>query len=212
MDWEAVIFDFDGVIADTIFVKSRAFRSLFSRFGRDIEERAHDYYLSTGGISRYEKLKYLYKTFFNKTLSEEELKNLGNAFSRAVVGKVVAAREMPGARDTLANLNEKGIPAFLSSGTPHEELRSIIHKRGIAHYFKEIHGSPPGKTEITQDILFRYGFSPEKCLFVGDAMADYHAAQENNMQFLGIVPKGTPSLFPKDTWIKECINLEPPEK
>jgi len=42
---------------------------------------------------------------------------------------------------------------------------------------------------------------------VGDALADYRAAQANGLHFLGIVPSNQASIFPPDTPISSTVTL-----
>ena len=67
------IFDFDGVIADSVEVKDLAFRSLYQIYGKEIIEKVSKYHLANGGISRYEKIKFFHNEFLNKKISEKEL-------------------------------------------------------------------------------------------------------------------------------------------
>jgi len=52
-------------------------------------------------------------------------------------------------------------------------------------------GSPRKKAEILADIVGRKGYVPEQCLFLGDAMTDYDAAQAVGTRFWGLCPKAS---------------------
>ena len=52
-DLDALIFDFDGVLADSVEVKTRAFAKLFQSYGPEIEDRVVKYHRNNGGMSRY---------------------------------------------------------------------------------------------------------------------------------------------------------------
>ena len=63
---KAIIFDFDGVILDSVDVKTKAFKQMYSIYGDDVMRKVVDYHLLNGGISRYEKFKYFHENFLNR--------------------------------------------------------------------------------------------------------------------------------------------------
>jgi HAD superfamily hydrolase (TIGR01549 family) len=207
MTWQAVFFDFDGVILDSVDIKTRAFTAMFRPFGPDIEKAVTDYHLANGGVSRFEKFRYYYTHLLNQPPDDHTLAALGEQFQQQVFQQVLDAPFIPGAKDTLNTLTSENIPCFVVSGTPDEEIRVIVERRGLGTCFQEVHGSPDTKEQIVNDICKRHGFLPEVCLFIGDAMTDYHAARQCGTRFMGIVQPGSPSPFPEGTWINDHLVL-----
>lgn len=207
MKWEAVFFDFDGVISDSVNVKTQAFAQMFRPYGRDIEEAVVRYHLQNGGVSRYEKFRYYYEELLKKSVSDSDLNELGQEFSNLVVQKVIDSPYIPGALETIKHLHNQSIPAFVVSGTPDEEIKLIVQKKCLYKYFAEVHGSPRKKWDITAEIMNRWSFEPNSCLFLGDADSDYKAAQYNNVHFLGIVPENESSRFPEGTKISTVVDI-----
>lgn len=196
--WQAVFFDFDGVVADSTEVKTRAFAVLFAPYGPTVQEAVVRYHLDNGGMPRHQKIRHCFETLVGQPLDEAALQRMGQAFSNLVLDEVVAAPYVAGALACLQHLQQAGVPAFVVSGTPEDEMRLIVERKGLQPFFVEVLGSPRAKTEIIEDVLGRYGYLPERCLFIGDALADYRAARNTSLRFLGIVPEGRPSIFPED--------------
>lgn len=209
-NWQAVFFDFDGVIADSTAVKVEAFRTLFTSFGPEVQEAVVNYHLENGGMPRHDKIRHCYAQFVGRPLEETLIALECEKFADMVRDAVIAAPLIPGAAETLQLLKAQTIPCFVVSGTPHDEMNAIVQAKGLHEYFVEVHGSPRKKPVVVADILQRYTFSPTSCLFVGDAMADYQAARENGLDFLGIVPPGKESLFPAHTVIAQRVQLPSP--
>lgn len=205
--WEAVFFDFDGVICDSVNIKTEAFAELYRPYGADIEKSVISYHLANGGVSRYEKFSYWHKEYLNIDLNSEQLKILSDKFSHLVLKKIIEAPFVEGVTDTLKALKDDTIPAYIVSGTPHEEINYIIETKKLRKYFYEVYGSPRKKYEIVKDILDREKYAAEKCIFIGDAMSDYEAALVNKLKFLGIVPNGEKSIFPEDTYISSIVHI-----
>lgn len=201
VNWEAVFFDFDGVILDSMHIKTETFGHLFDSYGPDIARQVVDYHLANGGVSRFEKFKYIYKHFLKKPLPDNELEALGMRFSELALQRVLDADFIVGADRVIKALHQQQIPAFIVSGTPQEEIEFIIRKRELNRYFLEVHGSPRKKDQIVLAIQERHGYRLNNCIFLGDAMSDFTAAKETGTNFLGIVLSEHGNPFPEGTMI-----------
>lgn len=208
MKWEAVFFDFDGVILDSVDVKTKAFAKMFREYGPEVEKKVVKYHLANGGVSRFDKFRYYYEEIFNKPITEEIIKTLSAQFSDLVVEGVLASPFISGAKESLGLLKKNNIPAYIISGTPDNEMKSIVDRKGLNTYFKEVHGSPKKKQEICLEIIDREHYDPKNCLFIGDALSDYEAAKKNGICFLGIVRDGEISPFPERTPISPTVSVE----
>ncbi|MFP4573949.1 MAG: HAD family hydrolase [Desulfobacterales bacterium] len=208
MQYQAIFFDFDGVILDSVHVKTEAFAAMFRPYGPDIEKAVVDYHLANGGVSRFKKFEYYYTQLLNKPIDQETLDALGHEFNRLVLGKVLESSFIPGAMETLEKLKKNAVPAFVASGTPDEEIKLIVEKKGLSSYFLEVHGSPRKKDQIISDIAGRYNFDLPGCLFIGDAMTDYEAAFKCGTKFLGITKQKDQSPFPEGTRVMQHLDLQ----
>lgn len=121
---------------------------------------------------------------------------------------VLASPFMPGAKESLESLRKYNISAYIVSGTPDNEIKLIVDRKGLNNYFKEVHGSPRKKWEICQEIINKENYNPPNCLFIGDAMSDYEAAQKNGIRFLGIAKADEGSPFPGNTSMSSVVTLD----
>lgn len=184
---QAFFFDFDGVLADSVEVKTRAFARLFESHGAEIVARVVDHHHHHGGMTRVEKFRHYYREFLKETLTDKILAALCQQFSRLVVDEVVKSPEIKGAKAFLTEWHDH-IPCFVISATPDNEIREIVRRRGLQIYFKEILGSSASKTENLKRLLNNYRFDPAKGLFFGDAESDYRAAKDCGVEFMAILP------------------------
>lgn len=51
---KAIFWDFDGVIAESVNVKTEAFYNLYLPYGIEIAEKVRRHHLDNGGMSRFE--------------------------------------------------------------------------------------------------------------------------------------------------------------
>ncbi|MCP5364622.1 MAG: HAD family hydrolase [Hyphomicrobiales bacterium] len=199
-NFKAIIFDFDGVIVESSDIKTEAFRALYQSYGSEVVEAAVAHHQAHGGISRRKKIRYIHREFLGQQLTPDELEALCHRFSELVEDAVVACSWVPGAQAYLdRNVGQR--PMFVVSGTPHEELLRIVHRRGIGEYFTAVFGSPPEKPPTIRNILSTHRLRPEQVLFVGDALTDYHAAAETGLRFVGRIAPSHSNPFPEGTTV-----------
>ncbi|MCK4664392.1 MAG: HAD family hydrolase [Bacteroidales bacterium] len=177
-----IFFDFDGVIAESVYVKTEAFHQIYSPFGEDIARKVVEHHINNGGMSRFMKFKLYHDKFLNKNLNEQEIANFSERFSKLVKNKVINAPEVPGVRNFLKKYN-KNMKFWIVSGTPTNEIREIIHKKKMDQFFKGIYGSPEVKTVITKQIIAQEGLRKDETIFLGDALSDYKAAKNTQINF-----------------------------
>lgn len=206
--YTAVFFDFDGVILDSVNVKTLAFGEMFRKYGEDIAQRAMDYHLKHGGVSRFEKFKYYYENLLNLPINDKIIDALSEEFTQIAFQGVMNSPFIEGALETLEFLQDQNVPCYVISGTPHDEINKIVEQKGLSKFFKGIYGSPRQKWEIAGEIIEEKGYSPKDCLFIGDAMSDYECAKKLGLEFLGIVLEGNKSIFPEETDISPVVKLK----
>jgi phosphoglycolate phosphatase-like HAD superfamily hydrolase len=183
---EVLIFDFDGVIADSVEVKTKAFAEIYRPYGRDVVAKVMDHHKNNGGMSRFEKFEYYHKVFLRKNIDKSFVTELSNQFSDLVLEKVIASSEIPYVGDFLKKYCKEGRVCVINSATPQAEIQNIVSARGMDGIFSAVLGSPSSKVENINKILKKYNFSKSDVIFFGDAKADLMAALDTNINFIGI--------------------------
>ena len=180
---KGIIFDFDGVIAESVQLKTDAFASLYKKYGDNIVKKVIEHHEANGGMSRFEKIKLYHGSYLNKAITNEEIEELANQFSELVVEKVIDSPYVPGVFKYIQKCYEK-YNLFISTGTPTNEMKQILIGRGIAEYFMEIHGSPEKKSVHISKIMSKYNYHPDELIFYGDANTDIDAAEQACIPFV----------------------------
>ena len=196
LDWQAIIFDFDGVIVESGKIKTQAFAELYRPYGEDVVNAVVQFHTQNGGMSRYRKFRHFQEHLLNEPPpTEAQEKALDIRFSELVVEAVIAAEAVPGAIELIRQQSAR-IPLFVASGTPEAELKVIVERRGLTRYFTGVRGAPAVKKALIADILSAHALKPESVLMIGDAMADLEGAEANGTAFLGRVHPDDPNPFP----------------
>lgn len=177
-----VFWDFDGVIKDSVDVKTDAFMMLFAEFGKEITKRVQDHHIANGGMSRFQKIP-LYAGWAGLELTDAEVHQYSNRFSELVVQKVIESSWVPGVEHVLFS-NPFSQKFILVSATPQEELLFILDALKLKNCFQEVYGSPMSKKDAIEKSLQQFSTPASDCLMIGDARADLEAAQANQVMFL----------------------------
>lgn len=199
-----VVFDFDGVILESADVKTEAFVALYADHGAEIVEQVRAHHLANLGISRWKKFAWIAEHVLRRPLSDDDSAALGRRFTELAFARVLAAPFVAGAEAALAHLTARGLPMYVASGTPVEELAQIVAHRGLGPVFRAVHGAPSEKPAVLRQILDQLGLSPEQLLFIGDGMTDYRAAAATGVAFLA---RDTPAMH--DQWLALGVRREP---
>ncbi|TBR22053.1 HAD family hydrolase [bacterium] len=195
---QAVFLDFDGVVLESVGIKTEAFRELFSVSPEHVEAAVR-YHVENGGVPRREKFRYFYEELLRRPVPEGAMDRLDAEFSRLVVRKILACPFVPGAREFLES-SAGAFPLFVVSATPEPELRRIVEARGLARFFAGVYGSPLGKAENLRRVVAERGFEPGRCVFVGDAAADFEASRAVGLRFIA---RDTPEMASR--WAAEGV-------
>ena len=185
MRLECLVFDCDGVLLDSVPVKTRAFARLAEPFGPEARDRFVMYHSVHGGVSRYKKFAWFFREVLGREISQEESEEWGQRFAAYALDEVRRCPLIPGALETLERWHGV-LPLYVCSGAPQEELSLVLRERGLEHYFAAIHGSPPGKASLLAQVVHEASVMPEATLMVGDAVTDRNAAEEVGTLFYGV--------------------------
>jgi len=180
-----IIFDFDGVILDSMPIREFGFRQIFSAYDDTLVEKLLAYHEANGGLSRYVKIAYFYEEILGEPISQSEINRLAEAFSK-IMRKALTDKKylITQTVDFLEN-NHHYYRMHIASGSDQEELRYLCHALGVAEYFLSIHGSPTHKNDLVAMILSEHCYVKEETILIGDSMNDYIASDINGIAFYG---------------------------
>ena len=178
---KAIIFDFDGVLAESVNVKDDAFLAIFNEFGEDFARSMLSYH-KTLNTDRYLTIKEAARRLNRE--DESFLSSKACEFATQVVERVTRVSEVEGALSLLQYLADNRLLAFISSGAPQDELREIVKARHIDHFFNGVFGIPDSKVDHIKYILSRYSLHNQDCIFIGDTMLDYRSAHAMDIPFI----------------------------
>jgi len=176
-----IFWDFDGVIKDSVLAKGETFAELFGGEDEYMYSKVLRHHCNNAGLPRAEKI-IIYLGWAQNTPLEKHIKYWEKKFNEIVVKKVCESPWVPGALQYLQE-NYHRQHFVLVPATPQEEMDQIVDQLQIYKFFKRIYGHPNKKTDVIASTLDNLGVKPSNAVMLGDSVADYGAALENNVMF-----------------------------
>ena len=175
-----IFWDFDGVIKESVNIKTTSFLELFKDINQEIKDKIQIHHLKNGGVSRYEKIP-LYLKLAGIPFDHNTLQKYYDRFHDIVIEKVIHSEWVPG---VLEVLNSGSFNNVLVSATPIEELNEILDRINIKHLFTKIYGAPTNKVNAIEDFFSKFNHSKSESIFIGDSLVDKNAAEQCKVQFI----------------------------
>lgn len=177
----AVVFDFDGTVADTMPVLSDlAVRILGEHLGL-AADIASERYRQTVGLDFASQLEEIAPADPRNPAAAEQFETLKSV---ALLDSEPFADVVP----MLGFLRTRGMSLFVCSSTTTAVVRAMVERWGLSLRVDECVGFEPGhgKDRQVRDLLDRYGLAPDSVLFVGDAPRDHDLVRPCGVRFLGV--------------------------
>ncbi|WP_030071948.1 HAD family hydrolase [Halomonas alkaliantarctica] len=181
-EYNALVFDCDGVVLNSNRVKTDAFYQAALPYGEAAAQALVDYHVQHGGISRYKKFAYFLENLVAPGHTGPNLDKLLSRYAIEVHEGLMACDIAEG----LEALRERTESSrwLIVSGGDQAELREVFAARGLAELFDGgIFGSPDTKDEILKRELGNDNIQ-QPTLFLGDSKYDYQAASSAGLDFV----------------------------
>lgn len=180
-DYELVIWDFDGVIKESVDIKSKAYSSLFPKSDDILKKKISTYHEANPGMSRFEKIP-LYMRWAGLKPDEDALTQYLAKFASLVEHAVVNSPWVPGIERVIESKSFGQVWALITA-TPHDEIERILTQLEIRQRFDYVHGAPLAKKVAVEKVIADSAISPLNAIFFGDSYSDFLAAQSSGIEF-----------------------------
>lgn len=205
--FDIVFWDFDGVIKESVDIKTQAYVALFQSNQPEIVERIRQHHEANGGVSRFDKIP-IYLEWAGMACTEARIEEYCDKFSQMVIQKVIESPWVPGVEKILRSRNKKQKYVVISA-TPQNELYQILTALNLVDCFSAIFGAPRKKIDVIKETLRAESLNPDACVMIGDATTDLDAAIANKIYFLLRKYNGNRNQFPDyaGAYIEDFLTL-----
>lgn len=208
---KACLFDLDGVIVDTAKYHYLAWKRLADEMSIPFNEEDNERFK---GVSRMACMEILCE-MGELTLSDEEkieLTTKKNNWYVEYISKLEQSEVLPGAREFLQDIKEKGYKIALGSAS--KNSMAILRTLNLVDYFDAIiDGTKVSKAKPDPEVFLEgakaVGIAPAQCVVFEDAEAGIEAAIAGGMKSIGI---GSPTNLGKANFVVDGLHQMTIEK
>ncbi|NOZ29344.1 MAG: beta-phosphoglucomutase family hydrolase [Chloroflexi bacterium] len=181
----AVLWDLDGVIADTKALHLESWRVTLAELGVRLDEEA---FHQAFGMRNSEGIPRM----LGRPASSEEIQRIGQR-KEALFREMLRGRlqPVPGVREWIARLRERGWRQAVASSAPRRNITAMLEELGLSEAFdaticgEELNTGKPDP-EIFLRAAEAVGVPPERCVVVEDAMVGVEAARRAGMKCIAV--------------------------
>ena len=181
-NWDAVLFDFDGTVFDTVEGITRSVQYALGKWG--IEAELSDL-RCFAGPPLVDKFQEVYG--FDR---EKSLETVAFFRERYQPIGLYESRPFPGIGELLAGLQEAGKKTGIATTKPQALAERLLSGSGMLERFDVICGSGVGgdspKWKLVERAMEALGAARERCVLVGDTNYDAAGAQRCGIDFIGV--------------------------
>ncbi len=178
---EAVIFDLDGTIADTMGDLTNLATEIISANYDIPKDEAKKCYRETTGLDFATQLEIIFP-------GNKKNKEVAQQFEEKKKTLILGNPIFPDALHALKYFKERGVKVFVCSSTTDEMIREYFKRHnmdGLIYSFSGLKGDF-SKAKQIENILKQNGYNKDKVIFVGDSLKDGEIAKNLGIKFYGV--------------------------
>lgn len=170
-----IIFDWDGVLKDSLTKFYEVTKIMFKEFGREpisveeVKERFDTPYMKFWNYYFPDLKEEIEKPLFHKLFSESE-----------------PAKLYPESIETIKELKERNINMFIVSSSPKNGIFPDLEKNNVLDYFKRIIYEINEKDAELKGIIKDFNLDLKQTAFISDTTGDIKWGQKTNIKTIAI--------------------------
>ncbi|MEA2019453.1 MAG: HAD-IA family hydrolase [Campylobacterota bacterium] len=180
-----ILFDFDGVILDSMPIREHGFKEIFNSYKEENVDKLLKFHNINGGLSRFVKIKYFFENILKQTITNDEIESYAIKFSTIMKKELIKEKYLISNTIEFITNHQNKYNFHIVSGSEDKELNFLCEKLNISNYFITINGSPTPKNNLVEDLLKKYQYNKEETILIGDSINDHEAARINSINSYG---------------------------
>jgi beta-phosphoglucomutase family hydrolase len=182
---KAVLWDMDGVIADTAALHCKSWQVAFAKRGIAFTEEDFKHHFGQRNDT-------IIRSRMGEDVSVEEIEAIARDkeeyFREDARGKLAP---FEGVRDLLQIIRSHGFLCAVASSAPLENVQLILKEVGVESCFQAVvYGKEVKKGKPSPDVFLKaaqkLGVSPQNCIVIEDAVAGVRAAKAAGMRCIAV--------------------------
>jgi len=178
---DAIVFDLDGTLVDTVGARIDAWRAAFAERGIEVDRERLEPMIGMDGR------RLAAEVMGDDAPTEEVDRRAGELFDE----RNRDPQPPPGARELLERLDAAGVTWAIATSSRPEQVAASVAALGLDHRPRIVDGSAVEHAKPAPDLLLlaarTLGVDPESTWYVGDSTWDMRAAKAAGMRAIGVL-------------------------
>jgi HAD superfamily hydrolase (TIGR01509 family) len=179
-----VVFDMDGVLADTEPVHGVAFEAVLAEYG--VVATSEDYVFTVGRGSDE-----IWQWVRERWAVADPISVLAAAFENSLLPRLAAVVPAPGAASLIEDLQQVGVPLALASSSSRRIVDHTLRALGFESAFAATIAGDEGRPAKPDPAIYLVaaaclGVDPERCVAIEDSVPGMQSARAAGMKVVGI--------------------------
>ena len=184
---DAILFDLDGTLVDTVPARIDAWSAVFAEFGISSTPAQLKPMIGIDG----RRLAREGAEAAGRSLSADTAEEIDRRSGELFDERNIAPLPLPGATRLLARLTEGGVVWAIATSSRREQVAASITALGLPREPRIVDGSHVAHAKPAPDLLLlaarELDVGAERCWYVGDATWDMRAAVAAGMEAIGVL-------------------------
>ena len=184
---DAIIFDLDGTLVDTVAARIDAWAAVFDEFGIPASRSQLEPMIGMDGRELAREVA----AAAGRHLTDEEAEVIDRRSGELFDERNRHPRPLPGATELLRSLHERGVTWAIATSSRREQVGTSIGALGLPEEPRIVDGSHVARAKPAPDLLLRaaeeLGVDASACWYVGDSTWDMRAAVAARMAGIGVL-------------------------
>jgi len=198
------VFDFDGVIVDSMISKGSSFANIFN-VDYQLKRQIINYHLKNGSKSRFDKIKYITKYILksnNGSYDEKYILKKISDFKKNYLKNIDSIKLVKGIDCFLKYINKIDNKIYIVSAAPRLEIEFFLKKFKLSSFISYIYDSKISKSDAMNKIININKTSNEKYIYFGDSISDWDVCQDIKIDFCAVLSNKKSNLHKKKSFSK----------
>jgi phosphoglycolate phosphatase-like HAD superfamily hydrolase len=179
-EYDNYIFDCDGVILDSNFIKLELFIEIATPYCSRQELTLFKIFNENNpGLNREKKFNYLFESILQRDNYQADFEKVLTSFQATSLRRLESSSLIPGCADFLKKVN--AARKYVVSAAQQDDLIRILKQKDIDKYFHRILGGPASKISLISELNIT-----GSTLYFGDSNVDMESAQHFGYDFIVI--------------------------
>ena len=190
-DKNLFIFDFDGVIVDSMHLKGEVFSNIFEEYNHSMHKKIIDFHLTNGSVTRHKKIDYIINNILQLNINKSQKQKL-------ILKKIIEFEEkytflsrkiktIKGLNIFLKKIYFANKKLYIVSAAPFKEIKEICKSNSIYSYFSKIYDNKYDKSQAILKIINENKFLKKDIIYFGDSISDYNISKKIEIDFCSVI-------------------------